>query len=387
MVLFNRILPSIKNRGNILISERRGWKTDRKIVVIESDDWGSIRIPSKDARNRLKKNGVKLNFDIGYDLYDSIATEFDLRCLMEVLDSVRDVNDNPAKITLNCVVANPDFEKIYQNNYQQYYYEIITDTFKKYKGCENSFKLWKEGISNNLFLPQFHGREHLNVPMWLNSLKNNYGSMREAFKEKVFFPQVAAFEDSRKSHLRAFDVNEKSQYVHMKRSIEEGLKIFEQLFGFKSISMIPPNYTWDYELECYLNQNGVKYLQGNYFQRFSSLQRTLSNKEGLYHYLGEKNILSQTYLVRNCLWEPAQNPTFNKDYTLKGIEKAFKLSKPAVICSHRLNFIGAIEGDNRKKNLKEFSELLKEIVKRYPTVEFMSSDELGNVVTNDIVTV
>ena len=26
-----------------------GWRTKRHIVVIESDDWGSIRMPSKDV--------------------------------------------------------------------------------------------------------------------------------------------------------------------------------------------------------------------------------------------------------------------------------------------------------------------------------------------------
>lgn len=31
----------IKNFSNL-----PGWRTNRKIVVIESDDWGSIRMPS-----------------------------------------------------------------------------------------------------------------------------------------------------------------------------------------------------------------------------------------------------------------------------------------------------------------------------------------------------
>ena len=31
----------------------RGWTTKRKIVVIESDDWGSIRMPSKNIFKKL----------------------------------------------------------------------------------------------------------------------------------------------------------------------------------------------------------------------------------------------------------------------------------------------------------------------------------------------
>ncbi|NTW32234.1 MAG: hypothetical protein HGB12_06370 [Bacteroidetes bacterium] len=30
-----------------------GWRTDRKILVIESDDWGSIRMPSKETYSGL----------------------------------------------------------------------------------------------------------------------------------------------------------------------------------------------------------------------------------------------------------------------------------------------------------------------------------------------
>ena len=36
------------------LSNLPGWRTKRKIVVIESDDWGSIRMPSKRAYEELK---------------------------------------------------------------------------------------------------------------------------------------------------------------------------------------------------------------------------------------------------------------------------------------------------------------------------------------------
>lgn len=92
---------------------RRGIKTDRHIVVFESDDWGSIRMPSSQARDRLLGKGVKLKAPNTYDRVDTLASDDDLSALMEVLDSVRDKNGNPALMTLNCVVANPDFQKIW----------------------------------------------------------------------------------------------------------------------------------------------------------------------------------------------------------------------------------------------------------------------------------
>lgn len=49
----------------------------------------------------------------------------------------------------------------------------------------------------------------------------------------------------------------------------------------------------------------------------------------------------------------------------------------AVISSHRLNFIGNIDIQNRDRNLILFRKLLNKIMKKWPDVEFISSDELG----------
>jgi len=41
--------------------------------------------------------------------------------------------------------------------------------------------------------------------------------------------------------------------------------------------------------------------------------------------------------------------------------------------------MGSLDPKNRERGLKELSELLKSIVSLWPDVEFMSSDELGDV--------
>lgn len=88
-----------------------GWMTRRKIVVIESDDWGAIRMPSREAYEHLLRAG----FDVDrcpYARNDTLETAEDLDALYEVLDSVRDAHARPAVITANTVVANPDFDRI-----------------------------------------------------------------------------------------------------------------------------------------------------------------------------------------------------------------------------------------------------------------------------------
>lgn len=42
-----------------------GWHTKRHIVVFESDDWGAIRMPSLEAFNALKAEGVQVGDGYG----------------------------------------------------------------------------------------------------------------------------------------------------------------------------------------------------------------------------------------------------------------------------------------------------------------------------------
>lgn len=81
----------------------------------------------------------------------------------------------------------------------------------------------------------------------------------------------------------------------------------------------------------------------------------------MYHYLGKKNIFGQTYLTRNINFEPSSSSDTNLlKNALKGIDASFKLNKPAILCSHRVNFIGSIVEKNRKNNLFLLDLLFKE---------------------------
>jgi hypothetical protein len=94
--------------------------------------------------------------------------------------------------------------------------------------------------------------------------------------------------------------------------------------------------------------------------------------------MGKKNKNNQVYSIRNVEFEPSidkKNEIVSK--TLNSIQKAFNNNKPAIISSHRLNYIGFIHEDNRKENLKLLKELLQKALTKWPDIEFMSSDELG----------
>jgi hypothetical protein len=55
---------------------------------------------------------------------------------------------------------------------------------------------------------------------------------------------------------------------------------------------------------------------------------------------------------------------------------ALLMNKPVIISMHRLNFSGGIFEENRKINLELLHDYFNIILKKWPNLEFMSSDEL-----------
>lgn len=376
MKSIKQYVDTIWNRSLIFLNQRKGWETSRKIIVIESDDWGSIRMPSFDVYNKMLKEN--LSIDNVYNKYDSLATSEDVSMLFDILSSVKDVNNSYPKITANTCLANPHFKKIKESSFETYFNEPFTETIKRYPKC--NFESWKEGIDQKMFIPQLHGREHLNVSKWIYLLQNGNKDLLRCFDYECWGARFKNENGEIDSVVQEFLINDNQSIKEHKKNLKDSAIIFEQIFGYKSKTFIAPNYIWNSELNYTLREIGIETIQGGYFQHESKDGKLTKD---ITHYMGEQNDLGQTYLVRNCLWEPTQNEKLNNDYCLKGIEKAFRLKKPAVICAHRLNFIGAIYADNRDKNLKQFSDLLKTIVAKWPDVEFMSSDELGDVIKED----
>ena len=358
-----------------------GWRTNRKIVVIESDDWGSIRTPSNEALEFCRKNGVKVD-NCHFMLYDSLASDDDLQYLFEVLKGFEDKNGNNPIMTCNVIVANPDFEKIKSNNFSQYYYEPFTTTLQKYPKHSRAFGLWKKGMEEGVFYPQFHGREHLNISRWLKDLRKGVDETIGAFNYEMFGISGHVSKVNRGSYLSAFDGEKRETLFDHSGIVKEGIQIFKDIFEFTPKSFCAPNYIWGNQVEKELANQEVNLIQGTYTQKYPAdfgTKRQLKR-----HYLGKKNQNKQYYLLRNVNFEPSKD--IEKDWVdkcLKEIEIAFKWKKPATISTHRVNFVGYLNERNRDRNLVKLNRLLSEIFKKWPEVEFMTSVQLGKLILQD----
>ena len=230
----------------------------------------------------------------------------------------------------------------------------------------------------------FHGREHLNVQRWMKLLQEGNETLRIAFEYSVStLPREINGEEL--TDLRAaFDIDTQNDLKYLEKVIDTGLDEFEALFGYKSTFFIPTNGPFNNNLEELLSKKGVKYIGTGKIQH-EPLGEGKYKKH--FRYLGKKNRLGQMYLTRNCFFEPiSEEFPKERDWVascLKEIEIAFNCHKPATISSHRVNYMGTINPENRAEGLKKLDQLLGAIIKKWPEVEFITSMELGDIINGN----
>jgi hypothetical protein len=359
-----------------------GWRTKRKLIILESDDWGGIRMPSVETYSKLIKDGLDLESDEGfrYNKYDSLATVKDLSSLFEVLNSVKDSSNRPVALTPVSVVANPDFVRIQQSDFTNYFFEPFTETLKRYPGCENSFGLWKQGIDERLFIPQFHGREHLNVRVWMKALKSGNKKILQAYDNEMWGITTANDPEIRVELQAAFDFYNPEDLIYQKEVLISGLDLFKRLFGYRATLFVPPNGPLSSKLEPVCAAEGIKYLSSSRLQYeplgYNKIRRRI-------HWLGQRDRYGLTIFIRNCFFEPGQPGQNWVDSCLKDISTAFSRNRPALVSSHRVNYIGALHKHNRDTGLAQLGLLLKSIMKYWPETEFFTPEELGQMISSE----
>lgn len=355
-----------------------GWTTKRKIVVFSVDDYGNIRVASEKARHKLQLAGLEGINRTRFDRFDGLDTPDDLTVLFETLTSVKDKNGMPAIFTPYANCANIDFEAVIQNNFDHYRYELLPDTLNRLPGYEGAWQLWQEGIDNKLFVPQFHGREHLNIklfdellqskdPMLLACIENNsYTGLPLHYYKTIFYNEAYSFNDFSENEVLA-------------KLLGEGLLAFEKVFGYKASNFNAPGACEHEVLEKTMAAYGISYIDSVVLKNEHQGNGFYKNK---LRYVGKTNQYNQRYLIRNCVFEPTQAKEAIAS-CLKEIETAFFWKKPVNISSHRVNFTGVIDEKNRAVGIKSLEKLLKVIVMRWPDVEFMAANELGDLMAKN----
>jgi hypothetical protein len=357
-----------------------GWRTDRKIICLECDDWGSIRISCKESRNFLLSKGIRLDANY-FTTYDTLESEIDLEMLFDLISGFRDSKgDFPVINTVN-IMGNPDFAKIKNNGFSQYYWQPLHLTYREYSyDSDRMEEKWREGQLKHYVYPTFHGREHLHINRWMKGLQFGFPVTALAFNERItgIHPELAG--EKRREYQASFDAECQDDIALMRTTIVEGLDAFEAFFGRRSRYFVPANGYFPPQLLPILKKNGIDYVCSPKIGKYPT---GLGNYRRYFRYLGKKTTEGIHYITRNAAFEPS-NTVHGEDWVNKcmlQIRNAFAMKKPAVVGMHRVNFVGGIDEANRHNGLVQLKALLSKILSTWPEVEFLTTESLGDLIS------
>lgn len=348
-------------------------------MAIAVDDYGTIRLHSKSAREKLQLAGLEL--DNRFDQYDTLETREDLEALFEVLRSVKDADGQPAVFTPYALSCNPDFEAIRQSG--SYHYQPLTETFAELAAeqpaaYEGAWQMWQAGMDENLMAPQFHGREHLNLHIIEDKMRRQDADIMACMEHCSMagldtrqYPKTIGW-------TAAFSFYAEKEVHQFPAIMDTGLKAFREVYGFQPSAFTAPAQQFPPVLEKRLPEWGI-----NFFDRPFHQKRHVGKGKLVHQFHSNRYNPKQSkgYIVRNVLFEPNNGKQDHPGQAMRQIEAAFYWNKPAIISSHRVNFCGHIDETNRTESLRQLKDLLQRIVRKWPDVEFVSVYDISTLMT------
>lgn len=342
-----------------------------KLIAIESDDWGSLRVRNyQELESRVNKILGVFNLDAKrYNQNDTLESVNDIKNLTKILEKHKTVN-NPNGVLINfiSVTHNPNFQKIKDEDYKNYYRESIADTYKRYdRGDVINTVL--DAIQKKLIHVEFHGTEHINFPLWIRDLQKNIESVRTAF-DIEFWGFVNLNHQQHIDYQAAYELDREEDDAQFLDSLKAGINEFENIWGYTPTYFVPPNGPFPISLYSDLKNLGIEFICEPKNQRVSLGNGKFKRR---INWLGKSHRGIRT-LTRNAFFEPNSAEKSNwVESCLSQINSSFNAKRPVILSTHRVNYIGGLNPENAEKGLSQLDELLYKIILTWPDVKFVKS--------------
>lgn len=243
MFVPTRNIAFIKKLKGIALHFRR--RVEGQYIIIESDDWGLERAWSQEGLTWAEAAFGRENFSRWTT--DSLETLEDLEMLYTLLDSFRAQFGSPPVITANFIIKN-----VGRDSSGRLLFKPISSGF--FSDTEDVRPLYRQGIDTGLMCPQFHGYCHF-IP---NELQK-YNASNEA--DEAYANRFFTVHNTLKGKLNVYHGELTTRNDCALEYLKAGMQEFENFFGFKSVSIIPPTYLLDKTVLKRLAAQGIQYLQ------------------------------------------------------------------------------------------------------------------------------
>jgi hypothetical protein len=167
--------------------------------------------------------------------------------------------------------------------------------------------------------------------------------------------------------------------------ITGGLKIFKNLFGFSSKSVVAPSYYKNEVCEKIYRENGIEVFQGDNLSHLGKKKGKFINKN-TYNGKISNGVVS---LCRNIFFEPSfiyfrNDKNFYIKILYKLIDIEYNKGNPLIICSHSYNYVSSLNKEMFEYSIKELDNLLNYIEKDKNNI-YLNSYQLGMLYKNKCV--
>lgn len=328
--------------GRSLLAQWREPVLKYPVLIIESDDWGSGPVASQAAA---------------------------LQEIGELLIRHRDRTGRHPVMTLALVLAVPDGPAIRRDG-SYHLRRLDAPLFLPVRDAIES------GRVAGVFALQLHGLEHY----WPAALMASTDPAVRAW----LLEDAPAKTEKLPSHLQSRWVD--ATYLpssalpsaDVARAVAEEVELFEQVFGVRPRVAVPPTFVWTEDVEGAWAARGVEFVVT------PGLRSACRDATGLPACDSSPLHMAEvaagiTYIVRNDYFEPERG--HRAERALAALASRWRQGRACLLETHRSNFISdaAVVADA----IKETDRLYTMALSRFPSLRFLSTEELGRAMRHD----
>jgi hypothetical protein len=350
-------IKSYIDRARSVAAGLRSLAPKRPTVIVQSDDWGRVGVPSLDALERLRVRHPNIGRD-SWDFY-GLESEEDIVALGDVLAETSDKDGRPACFTANFIMANADLRAMRAHDYGELRWIGIVDGFPA-PWTDRNFSSYRFNIERKAFYPGLHGFTHFNIPGLLHALRSTTreGAIaRELAAEDT--PYLASLTPeynfallARGQEDRFLDAADQSYWI------KQGVALFLNAFGFSPRTTCAPGYRANDTTFLIWNEVGIEIVQTR---------------------RGPDVDINGSLLVlrRNVDFEPALQPDGSVAAALAQAQAAVARGSPIIVCTHSINYVSRHLG-RAQQSRAMLREFLGQLLKTFPDLRFASDVEFAD---------
>ena len=337
----------------------KGFYFDRPVVLLQSDDWGRVGVRDKEGFEQLRSAGIALG-EQPYDLY-SLETADDVDRLRRLLCQHRDSTGRNPCIGMNFIVANLDFANM-AGREKNLPLLSLGDGLPQGWTRPQLLEGYRSGIQDRVFYPALHGTTHF-CRSAVEAVEP--GSERDQLIQKLWSAGTPYI------HWRMpwigfeyWNPNRNEDERFLDRALQRDLigqavGAFAKLFSSLPRSACAPGYRANDDTHRAWAQHGIGVAQ---------------NGPGsiLPPHFGPHEML---HLSRTVEFEPAVDPKFSVELSLRQAERAFECGLPAIVSVHSINFHSTIR-DFRSRTLQCLDEFLTALEAKHSDLLYLHDEDL-----------